>query len=136
MTEGHPPQQYAYHQGRPSPQMVGRQNQLSAELPMDTQGQRFYSQHPATQPSIPGLTSIQGSAPANNASTESDVPASPVPAHSAGGIPRAFSVTPPWRRPANNSFTESDVPTSPVPADSASGIPRAFSVTPPWRRPH
>ncbi|CAI7654438.1 unnamed protein product, partial [Penicillium viridicatum] len=59
MTEGHPPQQYAYLQGRPGPQMVGRQNQLSGGLPMDTQGQRFYSQHPATQPSIPGLTSIQ-----------------------------------------------------------------------------
>ncbi|KAJ5969886.1 hypothetical protein N7501_006134 [Penicillium viridicatum] len=61
MTEGHPLQQYAYPKGRPGPQVIGRQNQLSAGLPMDTQGQRSYSQHPATQPSIPGLTSIQRS---------------------------------------------------------------------------
>ncbi|CAI7575689.1 unnamed protein product [Penicillium viridicatum] len=60
---------------------------------------RSYGQNPPTRPSIPGLTLIQDSAPANNTFTESDVPASPVPADSTGGIPRAFSVTPPWRRP-------------------------------------
>ncbi|KAJ5969885.1 hypothetical protein N7501_006133 [Penicillium viridicatum] len=63
------------------------------------QHQRSYGQNPPTRPSIPGLTLIQDSAPANNTFTESDVPASPVPADSTGGIPRSFSVTPPWRRP-------------------------------------
>ncbi|KAJ5706274.1 hypothetical protein N7536_001963 [Penicillium majusculum] len=70
MAEGHRPQQYAYHQGQHGA-IAGHQNQLSAELPMGTQGQRSYSQHPAAQPPIPGLTLIQRSAPTNNTSTSS-----------------------------------------------------------------
>lgn len=70
MTEGHRPQQYVYHQGQHGA-MAGHQNQLSAELPMGTQGQRSYSQHPAAQPPIPGLTLIQRPEPTNNTSTSS-----------------------------------------------------------------
>ncbi|CAI7639994.1 unnamed protein product [Penicillium palitans] len=70
MTEGHRPQQYAHYQGQHGA-MAGHQNQLSAALPMNTQAQRSHSQHPASQPLIPGSALIQRSAPANNSFTSS-----------------------------------------------------------------
>ncbi|KAJ5213093.1 hypothetical protein N7449_000262 [Penicillium cf. viridicatum] len=157
MAEGHRPRQYAYYQGQHGPQipMVGHQNQLSAGLSMDTQGPRSYSQHPATQLSIPGLTLIQRPAPANNTSTSS-MPSythgQPVwvhhPSRPHARNQRRYRQRPPTRpsipgltliqdpAPADNTFTASDVPASPsVPANSAGDIPRSGRVTPPWRRP-
>ncbi|KAF4764905.1 hypothetical protein HAV15_003887 [Penicillium sp. str.  len=162
MTEGHRPQQYAYYQGQHGA-MAGHQNQLSAGLPMGTQGQRSYSQHPAAQPPIPGLTLIQRSAPTNNTSTSSRQsypqgqpvwvrhPSQPHDQRQQRHGQRRHGQQSPTRpsipgltliqdsAPANNTFTASDVPPSPsVPANSAGGVPpwRRFAVTPPWRRPH
>lgn len=157
MAEAHRPRQYAYSQGQHGPQMamVGHQNQLSAGLSMDTQGRPSYSQYPAAQPSIPGLTLIQRPAPANNTSTSS-MPSythgQPVwvrhPSQPHAQHQRWHDQKPPTRpsipgltliqdpAPADSIFTASNVPAPPsVPANSAGGIPRSGRVTPPWRRP-
>ncbi|KAJ6187410.1 hypothetical protein N7519_002318 [Penicillium mononematosum] len=72
IAESNYPQQHFHNhdQGQHGPQMVmpGPQDQFSSGLSMQyphAQGQPPFSQQPAAQPSIPGLTYIQGSAPAS-----------------------------------------------------------------------
>ncbi|CAG7940562.1 unnamed protein product [Penicillium nalgiovense] len=71
-SESNYPQQHFHDhdQGQHGPQMVmpGHQDQFSNGLPMQyphAQGQAPLSQQPAARPLIPGLTYIQGSAPAD-----------------------------------------------------------------------